>query len=144
MRTKLHHEGWVPKVNLSGVGHLKSLSFGDMVIHKRPKEAAVCMRFAEVYKEWSGNVEYRGESLAGFTSMIFDDMCQPKKRHTLTQEERTIIFAKVDCARIAKMRRPRSTTTSLEQRMDQRRTTWWGSVLLVTRRRPPSTNNGSM
>ena len=63
MRVRLHQEGWVPKVNLSGVGLLKSLSFGDMTIHKWPKEAAVCMSFAEVYKGWSGKaVEYRGES----------------------------------------------------------------------------------
>ena len=66
MRARLHQEGWIPKVNLSGVGHLKSLSFGDMTIHKRPKEAAVCMRFAEVYKEWSGKVvEYRGGVSSG-------------------------------------------------------------------------------
>ena len=90
----MHKEGIIPKVYLSGVGHLKLLVHGGCTVHQWPRDGGVCLCLSDVYAQWSGRgVNYRGESMAGFSSAIFDDMCATGRRQPLTAEEREAVLA---------------------------------------------------
>ena len=81
-RVKLHKEGIVPHVNLSGLNQIRTLRWNDCVVHALPKEAEVCLKFLEeMTKVRSHNVQYRGESLASFNQRVFDELCKVDLRH---------------------------------------------------------------
>ena len=94
IRVELHAKGLCPLVQLSGVGSVKALRLntkaGDIVIHRRPHEAFVCLQFAELYEEkTSRKLDYHGESLASFCNKAFEGLMRPSStRKQLTEEQR--------------------------------------------------------
>ena len=94
-RYKLHSQGVIPRVLLNGLGIPKALQYKNCTIHKRQDCTDVCDVLAQLYNEHFGcSLVYRGESLAAFTAMAFDDMCKPPKRLTLQTEARDTIMAR--------------------------------------------------
>ena len=80
-------EGICPQVRLSGTGVIKSLKYNDMIVHGWPKEAHICLKFLEEYgKSRHHSISYRGESLATFCQMIFDDLNRACDRPFITKE----------------------------------------------------------
>ena len=92
----LHSQGYVPKVTLSGLGVPKTLSYNECVVHTLQKDCAeVCVRLAALYNErWARKVEYMGETLAGFSGVLFGDLCRPQRRPTLRNELRDEVVAR--------------------------------------------------
>ncbi len=87
VRADLLREGVCPQVRLSGMGMLKGLRYNDCVIHGWPREAHVCLKFLEeLSKVRAHSLQYRGESLATFGQMIFDEFCKPCDRPFLTAD----------------------------------------------------------
>ena len=94
-RYKLHSQGIFPRVLLNGLGIPKALQYKNCTIHKRQDCTDVCDVRAQLYNEHFGrSLVYRGESLAAFTAMAFDDMCKPPKRLALQTEPRDKITAR--------------------------------------------------
>ena len=74
VRADLLREGISPQVRLSGVGSIKSLRYNDCVVHAWPKDAHVCLKFLEELSTVRAHsVQYRGEGMATFCQMIFDE-----------------------------------------------------------------------
>ena len=148
-RYKLHSQGIVPRVLLNGLGIPKALQYKNCTIHKRQDCTDVCDVLAQLYnehfgREAVGGLVYRGESLAAFTAMAFDDMCKPPKRLTLQTEARDKIMAGLgDDVLSAEVLHRRSITLFPEGplvRMTWR--TWPQSAEPATNRRPASTIRG--
>jgi len=58
-----------------------------MIVHKWPQEAHICLKFLEEYgKSRHHSIAYRGESLATFGQMVFDDLCRQCDRPFITKE----------------------------------------------------------
>ena len=87
IRADMLREGISPQVRLSGTGIPKGLRYNECIVHKWPQEAHVCLKFLEeLSKTRAHNIQYRGESLAMFNQMIFDEFCRPCDRPFLTAE----------------------------------------------------------
>ena len=89
VRAELLREGVCPQVRLSGTGMIKGLRYNDCVVHNWPKEAHVCLKFLEEYGKFRHHsIAYRGESLAIFGQLIFDDLCRQCDRPFITKDIR--------------------------------------------------------
>ena len=87
VRAALLREGICPQVRLSGTGHVKALRYNDCHVHAWPKEAHICLKFLEELSAVRAHsLQYRGESLATFCQMIFDEFCRQCDRPFLTPE----------------------------------------------------------
>ena len=75
----MHSQGIIPRVLLNGLGIPKALQYNDCTIHKKQDCTRVCDKMAQLY----GDITYKGQSLAGFAAMVFDDMCRPRRRPTM-------------------------------------------------------------
>ena len=94
-RANMLREGISPQVMLSGTGIPKGLRYNDCIVHTWPQEAHVCLKFLEeLSKTRAHNIQYRGESLAMFNQMMFDEFCRPCDRPFLTAEIRKEIAGK--------------------------------------------------
>ena len=77
VRADLLREGICPQVSLSGTGVIKGLRYNDCVVHGSPKEAHVCLKFLEeLSKVRMHSLQYKGESLAMFGQIVFDEFCK--------------------------------------------------------------------
>ena len=89
VRADLLREGICPQVRLSGTGVIRSLTYNDMIVHGWPKEAHVCLKFLEEYgKSRHHSIAYRGESMATFGQMVFDDLSRQCDRPFITKDIR--------------------------------------------------------
>lgn len=76
-----------PRLTMSGTGRIKSLTYNDCKIYHWPYEAHICLKFLEEYsKIRHHSLQYRGESLASFCAMVFDDLNRPTDRPFLTKD----------------------------------------------------------
>ena len=93
MRMGLLDQGISPNVLLSGVGEIKALKYNDMIIHKSDNEAMfVCMKFIDVLHQYkTSTLAYRGESLATFTQLIFDEFCKPSERTMICNDVKKLL-----------------------------------------------------
>jgi hypothetical protein len=82
VRLELHQQRICPKVQLCGLGNIKSLRYGQVVIHRWRKEAKLCEAFAEVFNSRRGSEElqYEGESLAAFCAKAFALQCKRRRK----------------------------------------------------------------
>jgi hypothetical protein len=95
VRAEMLRDGICPQVRLSGTGMPKGLRYNDCIIHNWPQEAHVCLKFLEeLSKTRAHTLQYRGESLATFGQMVFDEFCKPCDRPFLTAEIRKEIAGK--------------------------------------------------
>ncbi len=66
---------------------IKGLRYNDCIVHGWPSEAHVCLKFLEeLGKVRAHSLQYRGESLATFGQIIFDEFCKPSDRPFLTAD----------------------------------------------------------
>lgn len=85
VRADMLREGICPQVRLSGVGVIKGLRHNNCMVHGMPHEAHICLKFLEeLGKVRAHSLQYRGESLATFGQMVFDEFCKPCDRPFLT------------------------------------------------------------
>ena len=95
IRADMLREGICPQIRLSGTGIPKGLCYNNCIVHTWPQEAHVCLYFLEeLSKTRAHAIQYRGESLATFGQMIFDEFCKPCDRPFLTAEIRKEIAGK--------------------------------------------------
>lgn len=67
----------------------RSLKYNDMIIHNWPHESHICLKLLKEYgKSRHHSIAYRGESLATFGQMVFDDLCQQVDRPFITKDIR--------------------------------------------------------
>ena len=87
IRADLLRDGICPRLKLSGTGVIRELRYNDCFVHAWPHEAHICLKFLEEYgKTRHHSIAYRGESLATFGQMIFDDLNRQCDRPFLTKE----------------------------------------------------------
>ncbi len=84
-------------MKLSGTGKLKHLTWNDCVIHDLPPEAGVCKKFVEeLTKIKTHSIVYRGESLAGFNQIVFDELCKNSERPPITRNVKQAVKGNSD------------------------------------------------
>ena len=87
VRPDLLREGICPQVRLSGMGMLQGLRYNDCTVHGWPGEAHICLKYLEeLSKVRAHSLQYRGESLATFGKMLFDEFHKPCDRPFLTAD----------------------------------------------------------
>ena len=97
-RLALHAESLCPQVLLNAKGLPKTLRFrtkaGNVVIHKRNSDSAVCQAFSTEFEAATGTpLPWKGESLATFLFKAFEATMNPAKtRKQLTEEQRQSIW----------------------------------------------------
>ena len=86
-RSKLHREGICPRVHMSSNGALKSLFYNEMVLHSKPREAALLAEFAATFERVTGRpLSYDASSLPAFTARAFTELCRPTERPIRSKE----------------------------------------------------------
>ena len=88
-RSQLLKQGICPQVKLNGCGEFKSLKYNQMIIHKHHKDSFICMKFLEEYSKFkTHSIVYKGESMASFNCMIFEDLCKVPERPQIPHDKR--------------------------------------------------------
>ncbi len=81
VRLELHRQRICPKVGLSGLGQISTLTVKDCIIHQERREAGLCEHVASQVKLRSGrDFKYCGESMASLASRAFSELCRPPAR----------------------------------------------------------------
>jgi hypothetical protein len=94
-RSILHAQHICPLVVKDGVNKIKMLIYNDCFIHLLPREAECCVNFLQIMKKIRPhNIQYRGETFAGFCAMVFESLCTIDPRIPPSLLEKQFVLAK--------------------------------------------------